>query len=171
MVLTYLLLACATDVVDPVSAASPKPRSVAMADLKASTSQDVVARADHVAIQGTLAAPCAGVVRVDLVEHNAQPGALPVTALDLWPGATEFRILAPEGHVLGLTAVCDRNADGLLDSENDQVAAMIELDNTPGVDQTGLALQWLPMSRPAAAAIGLDAALDVSGGGPGPIDR
>jgi hypothetical protein len=124
-----LLMAC----LDQPPPAQAPVASVSLTALQAQAPQQRLAlEAGVVRIDGSLSTPCAGRVRVDVLP--AADAAQPLTTLDLWPGAERFQVLAPGDQPLWVTAVCDGNQDGHLDTENDQVTELRSL-GTPAAGQ------------------------------------
>lgn len=133
------LIACAQEA--PL-VETPAAQAVPLAELQAQAPQQaLVLEPGVVRIDGQLSAPCSGRVRVDVLP--AQDAGQPLTTLALWPGARRFQILAPGEQALWVTAVCDGNLDGLLDTENDQVTELLEL-GSPGAGQVlPVTLTWV----------------------------
>lgn len=129
------LLSCAQESA-PIAAQAA--RSVPLAELQAQApQQDLVLEPGVVRVDGALSAACSGRVRVDVLP--GRDATQPLTTLKLWPGAKRFQVLAPGDQELWVTAVCDGNLDGLLDTKNDQVTQLESL----GVPRAG---QVLPVS-------------------------
>lgn len=129
-----------------VQEAPPVPsqaiQAVPMAELQAQAPQQaLVLEPGVVRIDGHLSAPCSGQVRVDVLP--AQDAPQPLTTLALWPGAERFQILAPGDQALWVTAVCDGNLDGLLDTRNDQVTELRSLGSPQAGQVVPVALTWL----------------------------
>jgi hypothetical protein len=84
--------------------------------------QDDIRKADHYAIKGSVEGSCdGGALRVDVLEDLAAPPAPgsappgPLAALDMAaPG--RFEVLVPKGKKVMLSAVCDANNDGVIQS-------------------------------------------------------
>lgn len=115
--------------------------SVSLAALQAQAAQqDLVLDPGVVRIDGTLTTPCQGRVRVDVLpsQHAAQP----LTTLALWPGAKRFQVLAPGNQPLWVTAVCDGNQDGELDTENDRVTQLQSLGSPEPGGVLQVELSW-----------------------------
>lgn len=139
---TLLLLACPQSAPETL-AQGAGPAGVPLASLQpASAQQELILEAGVLRIDGALSQPCPGRVRVDvLTQAQAEQ---PLTTLALWPGARRFQILAPAGQALWLTAVCDANSDGLLDTEHDQVTEILSLGQVAEGEVREVRLVWTP---------------------------
>lgn len=105
-----------------------------------SAQQELVLDPGVLRIDGQLSETCPGRVRVDVLTDTT--ATLPLTTLALWPGASRFQILAPAGDPLWITAVCDANLDGLLDTDNDRVTEILSLGRVPAGEVRSVRLSW-----------------------------
>lgn len=138
---TLLLLACPQAAPDEIPPSAPQ--GVPLASLQpASAQQALLLEPGVLRIDGALSEPCAGRVRVDvLTDPEAEQ---PLTTLALWPGARRFQILAPAEHALWLTAVCDANSDGVLDTAHDRVTEILSLGRVASGEVREVRLDWTP---------------------------